>query len=345
MNGLIDELLTETTRLGIINQFRDSPIKQLSTLTIFTPLTHHPILHVSTHPELEGNINGPSLVRVPDWVNHRLGRYYLYFGHHAGRSIRLAYADHLTGPWTIHRPSPLTLADSYFSTEPPNVDQLHPQAKAYIAQGIDGTYPHIASPDVIIDRESQTIRLYYHGRLENGLQMTRVALSKDGLLFKARPEILGQPYMRVFQHQGEWIGIAMPGILYRSKDGLTEFEEGPNLFEGKRPRHFALWKDQDVLHIFWTEIGDRPEQILSTSIDISPGWVDWRLSNPVIPIRKPELPWEGSNLPIAPSKGGAVYGPVNQLRDPDIFAEDDRLYLLYSVAGEQGIAIGELMNW
>jgi hypothetical protein len=34
--------------------------------------------------------------------------------------------------------------------------------------------------------------------------------------------------------------------------------------------------------------------------------------------------------------------PVNQLRDPAIFEEDGRIYLLYAIAGEQGIAIGEL---
>ena len=33
---------------------------------------------------------------------------------------------------------------------------------------------------------------------------------------------------------------------------------------------------------------------------------------------------------------------VNQLRDPAIFEEDGRIYLLYSVAGESGIAIAEL---
>jgi hypothetical protein len=34
--------------------------------------------------------------------------------------------------------------------------------------------------------------------------------------------------------------------------------------------------------------------------------------------------------------------PVNQLRDPAIFKENGKIYLLYAVAGEQGIAIGEL---
>ena len=37
-----------------------------------------------------------------------------------------------------------------------------------------------------------------------------------------------------------------------------------------------------------------------------------------------------------------AYGQVNQLGDPAIFEEDGRIYLLYAVAGESGIAIAEL---
>ena len=36
------------------------------------------------------NINGPSLIRVPNWVEGRLSRYYLYFADHKGAYIRLA---------------------------------------------------------------------------------------------------------------------------------------------------------------------------------------------------------------------------------------------------------------
>ncbi|NET62179.1 MAG: hypothetical protein F6K47_40550, partial [Symploca sp. SIO2E6] len=31
------------------------------------------------------NINGPSLIRVPEWIENPLGRYYLYFAHHQGK--------------------------------------------------------------------------------------------------------------------------------------------------------------------------------------------------------------------------------------------------------------------
>ena len=44
------------------------------------------------------NINGPSLLLMPDWAQERRGAYHLYFAHHKGKSIRLAHADDLTGP-------------------------------------------------------------------------------------------------------------------------------------------------------------------------------------------------------------------------------------------------------
>ena len=59
----------------------------------------------------------------------------------------------------------------------------------------------------------------------------------------------------------------------------------------------------------------------------------------------PELGFETraihSGQPPDPSTG-AVNVPVNQLRDPAIFEEDGRVYLLYAVAGERGIALAEV---
>ena len=57
---------------------------------------------------------------------------------------------------------------------------------------------------------------------------------------------------------------------------------------------------------------------------------------------RPEFDWEGAQAPLAPSVRSVAYGKVNQLRDPAIFVEDGRTYLLYAVAGESGIAIAEL---
>ena len=58
----------------------------------------------------------------------------------------------------------------------------------------------------------------------------------------------------------------------------------------------------------------------------------------------PEHDWEGANRPLEPSKRGLIDGPVNQLRDPAVFVDGSQTYLLYSVAGESGIAIAELSS-
>src|SRR5438067_646026 len=86
-----------------------------------TRLANGPIIGPHLHPSIGVNIQGPSLIRVPDWIEHRLGAYYLYFADHKGSYIRLAYADHVTGPWSIYPPGTLQLEQSCFLTEPPEV--------------------------------------------------------------------------------------------------------------------------------------------------------------------------------------------------------------------------------
>ena len=73
-------------------------------------LLDQPIISPELHSSIGVNIQVPSAIRTPEWVEDRLGDYYLYFADHKGRYIRLAYADHLTGPWRIHPPGSLQLA-------------------------------------------------------------------------------------------------------------------------------------------------------------------------------------------------------------------------------------------
>jgi hypothetical protein len=276
------------------------------------------------HPQLgaiEDNINGPSLIRAPKWLPKPLGRYYLYFADHNGKYIRLAYADKLAGPWSIYEPGTLKLEET-------------------ICNG------HIASPDVHIDEAKRELRMYFHGpaRAVNR-QVTLVATSKDGIHFAPSKEILGDSYFRVFQWKGYYYAMARLGVLYRSRDGLTNFERGGNPFEGgsrrSMVRHVALKLDGNVLSVFYSNIGDSPESILMSRIGLEKDWKEWSASEPVTML-KPEMSYEGADLPDAPSKEGAAQGRVRQLRDPAIFREGGKTYLLYSVAGESGIAIAEL---
>ena len=56
----------------------------------------------------------------------------------------------------------------------------------------------------------------------------------------------------------------------------------------------------------------------------------------------PQAPVERADAPLEPSVRSVAYGNANQLRDPEIFSEDDRNYLVYSVAGESGMGIAEI---
>jgi hypothetical protein len=106
-------------------------------------------------------------------------------------------------------------------------------------------------------------------------------------------------------------------------------------------RHAALLKRGEELLVFWTQVGDVPERILASRIDLSGDWMDWKDAAP-IEVLRPERTWEGAGAPLTPSVRSTAYGIVNQLRDPAIFEEGGRVFLLYAVAGESGIAIAEV---
>lgn len=306
----------------------------------FHYLLDAPIISVAEHPEVEGNVNGPALIRCPPWIDPAPARYLLFFAHHEGRSIRLALADQLPGPWRIHHPPPLSLEQSLFATEPPADDMLAPEARAFIDNDQDGTYPHIASPDVWIDEDNHALRLYYHGRLHNGLQRTRVALATRGLSFEPRPETIGLPYLRILRKDGWFYALAMPAQLYRSRDGISGFEEGPRLTD-EPIRHHAFFNFQGANYLFWTRVGDTPERILVSRIHNGADWRSWRLGDGV-EVHRAQQSWEGGDLAADASRYGGIMTAATQLRDPVIYQEDGRIYLLYASAGEQGIGIGEL---
>ena len=58
-------------------------VADLSSVTI-TRLMDKPIIGPDLHPSIGENIQGPSLMQVPDWVKDPLGEYYLYFADHKG---------------------------------------------------------------------------------------------------------------------------------------------------------------------------------------------------------------------------------------------------------------------
>jgi len=153
----------------------------------------NPIVDASTSPTLGEKINAPSLIRVPAWVENPLGKYYLYFAHHKGKFIRLAYADKLSGPWRIHEPGTIHLIEATALED------------------------HIASPDVYIYEEKQIIRMYLHGSHPGTNQRTISATSQDGLSFDVSSTIHGYSYFRVFQFNDAYYASDALGFLNRSE--------------------------------------------------------------------------------------------------------------------------------
>jgi hypothetical protein len=281
---------------------------------LFERLPLNPIIRAGEHPAVGDNVNGPSLIRVPEWVPDPLGRYYLYFSHHTGSSIRLAVADDIAGPWRIHEPGALALEQSGFDH-------------------------HIASPDAVVLEERGEIRLYFHGCFGPGRrrQFTRVAVSPNGLDFRVRPEILGPPYWRAFRYRDFWYALAMPGRLFRSRDGLSNFESGPDVLDFNT-RHSAVLLSGDELQVFYSKWGSCPERIQMRSVSLRENWHSWSagLESDVL---RPEHEWEGLLRPLLPSRKGSASQPEHQLRDPCLYREGAEVFLLYACAGESGIGI------
>lgn len=305
-----------------------------------TRLAYGPIIHPSLDDTVGTNINGPSVIRVPDWVEKPLGRFYLYFAHHQGRFIRMAYSDCVTGPYTVYKPGVLSVDDSPFKH-------------------------HIASPDVHVDNEARCIWMHYHGmtfRHPNTLPFSQAscyATSTNGLHFESQTTYLAESYIRSFKWRG-WTYAFSGGslrLLSRSPSPDLTFEHGPVLdvsgetftkFESEsrpategavlRMRHAGLLRRGNLLHILYSNVGDCPERIKKTTVDISPDWTGWR-GEAFEEVIRPETPAEGVNQRMVPSVEGACHEARHELRDPYPFEDDGQIYLFYSIAGEQGISV------
>lgn len=309
---------------------------------------HNPIITPESDSRIEGNINGPSLIRVPDWVENPLGKYYLYFAHHQGKFIRMAYADDLLGPYTVYTPGVLAIEDTPILR-------------------------HIASPDVHIDHNNQKIYMIYHGSGFEGEapdyigQLSLYAESTNGLTFQSESTCLGPSYMRIVEWDGYTYGFGGGSgcYLWRTQNIHQLFERGPRLTidtedytdselitkENKkdpnyhiyRMRHPALHLRGHELDIYYSNVGDQPERIKRTTVDLRSDWTHWTGTAPV-EILHTETDYEGVNQPNTPSDGGASHEPVHQVRDPYVFLENEHKYLVYSIAGEKGLGITELIE-
>jgi len=266
------------------------------------------------------NINGPSLIKVPDFINNPLGKYYLYFGHHNGTYIRMAYADNILGPYKLYDQGVLHLKD------------------------IPG-FDHLASPDVIIDNSNNRLIMYYHCPYKKGKneQSSFYAYSNDGLNFKSEKKYILHPYFRYFNFNNQEYGICM----YKH-EGSMIMKKNNNCFKDygfllEKSRHTAIIVLNNRLFVFFTQVGDCPEHVyFSEIIKLEKNNIKVSEKQSLI---KPEFKYEHNDLEPLPSEYGQVSNKINQLRDPFVFFDNGKIYLLYTVCGEKGIALCELQDF
>ncbi len=182
------------------------------------------------------NINGPSVIKLPDWlpIEERVdsaANYYLYFAHHGGRDIRMAWSSEVMGPYHIFNMGSARDTNVQGDKTPgsgvldislgnPNVAFPFPQTG------------HIASPDIHIDHINRRIIMFFHARnfRSDFSQNTFVATSRSGLNFNMPKyggesghgvvdQELGEFYFRVFQINGAYLGKPVVSTFAFSNGG------------------------------------------------------------------------------------------------------------------------------
>lgn len=264
------------------------------------------------------NICGPSIIRVPNWCENKLGKYYMYFAHHRGSFIRLAYAWSLEGPWAVYGVGVIDCSQ----TESDD---------------------HVASPDVHVLPESSEIVMYFHGREKNGGQYTYFAKSRDGLSFVVGREPIAPPYLRAFKFEEQLFGVAMVGnsggVILRATGHGKKFTPTQKVLP--RMRHASVKVTSTGFQLFYTEKFAMPERIIVSEFgyDAAARRFDWKAS---YLLAKPHNLFEGINAPKRLSLPGPSRAEECALRDPFYIEDLGKEFLFYCGGGERNICGGEL---
>ncbi len=328
------------------------------------------------YPEKEGeNINGPCLIRLPDWLPRekradKRANYYLYFGHHHGLYIRLAWSERVAGPfYLVDREvgkSAFTLGE---------LDSGKKDIRRVLSEEIS-MRGHVSSPIVVVDHEKRLFKMYCHAygvwnRTNEKLgQKTFWATSSDGLSFheSIAPVMLGISYFSPFQVRGRWYAFANGGWLYEApasgetvvplgfdyrndlwqvrKDFFGEALESYSRQKGEKlfgVRHVGQFVEGTTVYAFFSSRKDTPERIYCAKIDAGdPDFRRWNVSDLTL-VMQAEREWEGGDIPVKESVGGSAKEPLNEVRDPFVFCDrDGKRYLLYCAGGERAIGIASL---
>ena len=276
------------------------------------------------------NICNPCIIKVPEWVKDSLGKYYLYYADHRGKYIKFAFSNFIFNNWR----SKLDIIININS--------------------FNNAINHIASPEIYIDDIKKKFYLltHSHSATHKG-QWTYVSESNNGLHFKVvNDKPLAPFYLRVFKYNNFFYGVSKGGNLWKTNELIREFYPCQNLFDPSKSnellhnyegavRHVGLFVENNILYIFYSKIGDKPERIYFSKLNLEKNDKNWKF-NSETELLRPTMDFEGANLPLLKSKPGDTPVAENALRDPYLFKINSNYYLAYCVQGEFGIAIAEI---
>lgn len=332
------------------------------------------------------SINSPMVIRLPKWLAKKdrvspKAKYYMYFAHHGGKYIRMAWAENIEGPWTLHNVSQDTDLDKkgvlslYTKTEDGYDSQMRISPQIV-------TKGHIASGYVVLDHKTKKFILYFHGgqifveddKKKLFPQRTFAVLSDDGVNFTEpiQPAVLGESYFVPFEHRGRWYAFGNTGELHSAPtegsmwiapegsdpredlwqhrrcllDELFEKYSKENNISVDPPmmaRHVGLHIVGDKMYVLCSAKSDAPERLYLTTFDISDEDCDKWTATDLKIVMTAKTDWEGGNLEPKLSENGKAKTTLNDLRDPFIFEDTDgKLYLFYSGGGEQAIGVASI---
>jgi len=221
------------------------------------------------------------------------------------------------------------------------------------------------SPSLVVDDTTETTYMYVHGHMcRSGTQPTVLFQSRDGvawtattnnhnwnsttkillndLFYMTAPIWYKDAYYALAETQENSIGSA---VLLKSSSLEGPFLKHKIVAQGLR--HVDVHLIDSTLCLFYTLIGDMPERIMLSTIDLEDNDLSL-LPGPTVltPIHE----HEHGNAPDVPSSSGASgCGPASELRDPHFLPDRDVSenvlsgLLFYAVQGERAIAMARIL--
>ena len=291
-----------------------------------TRLGDGPIIGPDADPSIGVNIQGPSLIRVPDWAREPLGAVLPLLRRSQGR----------LHPAGLRRRRDRAVDGARAGGAPARRQPIPDDAARgdRRAAGAAGRGLHVDLRDEqLVARTCSSTRRRRTSRPPTCTSMTPAAV-RDVLPRPGGARRAGHPCGDVDRRRRVRRATrgARPAVhagvrarrddlraddarrVLRSADGLSGFEEGPTLFQPEM-RHSAVVVRGDMLHVFWTRVGDAPESILWSTIELTPrlGRVGGDRTDRSAPAR---VRLGGGRRPARAVERSTAYGTVNQLRDP-----------------------------